>query len=83
MSRTPPDPEAHPLTPLLMLAREQTPDDRTRWLAKLRVEAPTVVAALEQLLRAPRPVDAASSRTAAPKSDCRFMIPDLRWGGKV
>lgn len=81
MTAMPPSAPEHPLAPLLCLAREQSPDDRARWLAVLRAEAPTVVAALEHLMTVPRSAPATAEAQPAAEGNCRFMIPALRWVG--
>jgi hypothetical protein len=43
---------AHALEPILHAARQLPPADRLAWLAELRVHAPALVDAIEQLLRA-------------------------------
>lgn len=71
----------HPLAPLLTLAHEKSPDERGRWLAAMRADAPTLVAALEHLLRPDRSNEVDGPTAHRHARDCRPANLALRWVG--
>jgi hypothetical protein len=73
----------HPLAPLIVLAREKSPSEQQQWLAMLRVDAPTLVALMEQLLGARSILTSPAQATPLPDHGGRVAERALRWGGNV